>query len=115
MSCRTLSLRLDQLQLLPVLAGRACLELGLVHLRAGLERVGAALIVVVVVAVLVDVVAVLVVALVVVALVVSLVVARAVVPAVRAGVMVRPVVVVVAAARRVRLEVARRVALDLGL
>src|SRR3954453_1425046 len=116
MSCRTMALRLDQLQLLPVLAGRACLELGLVNLRAGLERVGAALIVVVG-AVLVDVVAVLVVALVVVvvvALVVALVVARAVVTAVVAGVMVRPVVVV-AAARRVRLEVARRVALDLGL
>src|SRR3954454_1699387 len=113
---RTRVLRLDQLQLLPVLSGRGRLQLGLVHLRAGLERVGAALIVVVV-AVLVDVVAVLVVALVVVvvvALVVALVVARAVVTAVVAGVMVRPVVVA-AAARRVRLEVARRVALDLGL
>src|SRR3954464_10655206 len=102
MSCPTMALRLDPLQLLPALAGRACLELGLVHLRAGLQRVGAALIVVVV-AVLVDVVAVLVIALVVV-VVVTLVVA---------GVMARAVIV--AAARRMRLEIARRVALDVGL
>src|SRR3954468_827196 len=107
-------LRLDQLQLLPVLAGRGRLQLGLVHLRAGLQRVGAALIVVVV-AVLVDVVAVLAIALVVVvvvALVVALVVAWPVVTLVVAGVMAGAVIV--AAARRMRHEIARRVTLDVG-